>query len=269
MRYRRNADSRLREMEREWSATGNHDLLIPINLERRRSGLPPHPDARVILANNALMEWAPDFANQLDTVLQVYDNIDIPVHIGELPEDGLREQIIALTGEMQRLERERRLFNRANVDLRMGDDLDEDYLSLLEQRNASLPALGEVPDVPDEALPGSAFFHSKATRQQMRRSGFDLRVEQWAWMLQIICRRALRIFRKLLLYGAIPIGDIIQEDYEDGTVAEDWFMTEWHDLDEKADNIETALGEVVDVTQGFGPSPEAIELFSPSWYKGA
>lgn len=267
MRYRRNADIRLREMEREWSSTGNRDLLIPINLERRRAGLPPHPDARIIIANNALFEWTHRCASQLTTILQVYDNIDIPVYIDELPQDGIREEIVSLTNELQLLEQERRLLDRANIDIRLGDELDEEYISLLKQRNISLPTLGEAQEVEDEASTGSMFFHSKQMREQMTRSGFDARVEQWGWTLQLVCRRSLKIFRKLLLYGVIPMREILQEDYEDGTLAEDWFISDWHDLDELVDNIEIALNEIVDVTQGFGPSPEAVELFGSSWYR--
>ena len=49
-------------------------------------------------------------------------------------------------------------------------------------------------------------------------------------------------------------------------IIDDWYDYELHALDKDVDAIETAMNEIVDVTQGFGPSPEAIELFSASWY---
>lgn len=269
MRYRRNADSRLREMEREWIASGNLDLLIPINRERRRAGLSPHPDARVILANNALFEWVPRFAGQLESALQVFDEIDIPMYIGGLPEEGLREQVIALVNEIQQLETERRICSRAVTDINFGEDLDSEYSELLSRHGVSLIPLGGIQEIKEDEEEGEMSFHffSLAQRQQQARSGHQENLELWGRIYQLVSRRALRIYRKLLAYGALPMNQVIDAVFDGVTLAESWFDSELNDLDELADKIEIATNEILDVTQGFSPSPEAIELFSNSWYK--
>ena len=46
-----------------------------------------------------------------------------------------------------------------------------------------------------------------------------------------------------------------------------WFDYQLSDMDDMADTIEIAINEIIDVSQGFGPSQEAIERFSKSWYR--
>ena len=62
----------------------------------------------------------------------------------------------------------------------------------------------------------------------------------------------------------MPINQILEQT---PAIVEEWHEYEISELDDLADKIEIAINEIVDTTQGFGPSPEAIERFSESWYK--
>jgi hypothetical protein len=268
--YRRNADTKLRTTEREYAATGNRELLIPINRLRRQAGLPPHPDARIILANNLLLEEVPSFAQSLLTFLDVYDEIDIPMYMADMPEAGLREALMALTDEIQQLEWDRSACNRAVMDIQFGNELGEEYLNILSRYGVSPVRLGEAPELKEREIleeedgARKIPLFSPEVIQQWSRVGFQDLLEQRAWILQIISRRALRIYRKLLTYGALPITEVVENTPE---IVEGWYEHEIADLDESADKIEIAINEILDTTQGFGPSPEAIELFTPSWYR--
>lgn len=289
MRYRRNADTKLRIMEREWASTGNVDLLIPINRERRRVGLPPHPDARVILANNALFEWVPRFAEQLLTAFDVYDEIDLAMHIHGLRElrdgddfddnaefDAEEEQgtliglVRELSDEIVQLEQEQSTVRRAGIDLAMSGDFSQEYENLRRRYGVDEISLGAIPELPsdeEEETEEGTFrvsFFSPEHLAIRSRSGFNETREQIGWLQQVISRRALRIYRKALTYGVIPIIQILQQT---PAMVEEWYGYELRELDDLADKIEIATNEILNVTQGFGPSPEAIELFTHSWYK--
>ena len=282
MRYRRNADAELRDLEREYMTSGDPQLLLPINRKRRLMGMPPHPEARLRIANNALFEWVPSFAQNLMSVLDMYDEIDIPMHIhylrearanidgdydieaplGEQDENTLVQAVRDLTDDIQELEQQYRTASTAGMDFTMSGEFSEAYEELRSQHGVSTIALGDVPDLPEDEE-GVVYFMSRGVREQLARPGSDAAREQIGWVLQLVSRRALRIYRKLLVYGALPMNQVVENDPE---IVPEWPNYELATLDELADKIHIAMGEILDVTQGFGPSPEAIEIFSSSWY---
>jgi hypothetical protein len=270
-------------MEREWASTGNLDLLLPINRVRRQAGLPPHPDARIILANNALFKLVPRFAQQLLTALEVYDEIDIPMYIFHLRElrggddfdeneeidiEGeagtLIELVKSLTDEIRQLESERRDVSLAGIDLSNNEDFSPEYENLRRRHGIDEISLGEIPEIPSEDEDSSSIsFFSPQHLAIRARSGFEEAGEQIGWLDQVISRRALRIYRKALAYGALPTIQIIEQT---PAIIEEWYDYELAELDDLADKIEMLTNEIVDVAQGFGPSPEIIRLLSNSWY---
>jgi len=266
MWYRRNADTHLRKLEREYQSTGNRDLLLPINRERRRAGLAPHPEARIVIANSALFKLVPKFAQQLLTALEVYDEVDIPMYLAELPagEGSLQSQLLELTEEIEHLEEERRTVSRAIVDFNVGEDFSPDYIEILNRHDVRQINLGEIPKIEEEPEePGNIPYFSSQQRQQMARGGYEETLEQLGRVMQLVSRRALKVYRKLLAYGALPMREIIENDPE---IATNWPDYELAALDEQADNIEIVINEIIDTTQDFGPSPDATQLLAPSWY---
>jgi hypothetical protein len=284
MRYRRNSDTDLRSMEREYASTGNLQLLVPINRKRRQAGMPPHPEARIRIANNALFEWTPSFAQNLMSILSMYDEIDISMYIYGLREaraaiDGdydieaplgnaqdagtLVQAVMDLTDDIQELEQQYRVASTAGIDFTMSGEFSDEYEELRSQHGVSPIALGDVPDLPEDEE-GVVYFMARGVREQLARPGADATREQIGWLLQLVSRRALRIYRKLLAYGALPINEVIENDPE---IIPEWYNYELATLDELADKMHIAIGEILDVTQGFGPSPEAVTLFTKSWYK--
>jgi hypothetical protein len=271
MKYRRNSDSKLRDLEREYFQSNDVDLIVPLNRARRQSGLPPLPQGRAILANNYLFEALPKFASALLTLMEVYDEIDIPMYLHELGDapieeaGGLRAEVVSLVDEIARLTEESRACSRASTDFMLTGDYPDDYLELLRQGGMGRIPLG-MADEEDEEEQNEERFHffSAQSRKQMSRDGHEANLEQLGWMHQLVCRRALRIFRKLLLYGAIPINQILENEPGMGNA---WFDYQLSDMDDMADTIEIAINEIIDVSQGFGPSQEAIERFSKSWYR--
>lgn len=282
MRYRRNADSQLSLLEREWRSTGNRNLLKRINSVRQRAGLSPHPDARIIFANNALFELAPRFLEQLQTMLDVYDEIDIPMHIYALrelysgvadydinlpagapqDENTLIALLIQTNDEIRDLEQEYRTVVRASTDFNLGSDFSEEFEELRQRRGVSPITIGELAEMPEQDPEGIYMFRPEQL-QRMASPGHNAGLEKIGWLGQLVARKALHLYRKLLTYGMIPVNQIYTADPE---MIGAWYDYEISELDTMADQIEIAMNEIIDVTQGFDPSPEAVEMFSSSWY---
>lgn len=285
MRYRRNTDDRLRSMEREFASTGDLQLLVPINRLRRQAGLPPHPEAIIRIANNALFEWLPNFAQSLMSAISVYDEIDIGMHIHRLrdtmeefvggeynveapygdPQDegSLVEAVVQLAEDIEQLKQEYSIVSRAGVDFNISGDFSGAYENLRARHGIDPVVLGGTPELPEDQA-GTVYFFSRSAREQQARPGSNAAREQIGWMLQLVSRRALRIYRKLLAYGVFSMPQVLENDPE---VISEWEDSELQQLDQLADKIHLAIGAILDVTQGFGPSPETIEIFSQSWYQ--
>jgi len=260
MIYRRNADIRLREMEREYSATGDKSLLHPINIVRRRAGLPPHDDARIIVANDFLFDAFPRLANVITTFIETDTDIAEMLYLDEDMEEPhpLHDHLIALTNEIQRLETEWRIVSREVGSAAMGQDSDPEYVTLLARHGLSPTQLGPEIDVEDEGE-----FAIRMVSRHSYREGYRDRANALGFMFRVVCERASRIFRKLMVLGVVDVAQMLAEDPEMADEWEDWPLG---NMDSIMDNIEIAYQEIGDVSLGLHPRPDAIEMFSGDWY---
>jgi len=265
MRYRRNSDKSLRELEREYYETGDRQLLMGINRVRRRAGLPPHDDARFIAANNALGDLLPSFANILTTFIEVY--LDLPMYLWGLNEDAdndevegnlLQQRVMGVIDEIGLLEREWREVSNETAGMSMGVPSDPEYTRLLGRYGLRTVELGPEVDVP-EPPPGYLSIMSKHSY----RKGFGDRALQAGIMFRAVCERAVRIFRKLLIYGAVNFQQILLEEPE---TRDEWDDSQLGHMDDKLDEIDVAYHELGDTTLGLYPSAAAQEMFSDAWY---
>jgi hypothetical protein len=263
MRYRRNADNQLRKIERDYSSTGDRSLLIHINQIRRRLGMPPHDDARIIAANTFLLDAFPRLASRVTEFIDVYTDIPMILYQDEDMEEQhpLYDRLIGLTEEIEQLRDEWRVVSNEVSRTESGMESDSDYAALLTRHGLSPTQLGPEVELPEKE---GDDFEIRAVSKHAYRKGYSDRVYALDFMFRVVCERASRIFRKLMAYGVVNADQMLEEEPE---FAEDWWDSPIGSIDELMDKIEISYQEIGDVTLGLHPRPEAIEMFNDDWYQ--
>lgn len=229
MYYRRNADTALRNLEKEFNTTGNEDLLIEINLLRQRHGLPPHPSSRITVAREYLTDHG---CQLLGLVREFYNELDAPMYIETLPEDSeLRDLCINLVNEFQEILDDWRI--TSHEVLGSQTEVSKRGIKLLEKYNLRLD-------------------YSRCTSSA------------WAFNLlfRYICGKSVKIFRKLFFYGIANEVAMQQLAMEDG-----WLDSPIGEIDLRIDNIEIAQEEIDRALLDIPPTKEAVDLLSKFWYR--
>ena len=143
MLYRRNTDSKLRDLERQYATTQDKVLLKQIDNERRRSGMPPHPATRIAVAEDRLAE------NNYNCFMLIRDLRPNLAHLFQISEavrlmpDIFNER--QFIPEIQRILRIRSLAETDGMATLSGSSPSRDWIVYLSERGITLPAQGDLP----------------------------------------------------------------------------------------------------------------------------
>jgi len=143
MLYRRNTDSKLRDLERQYATTQDKVLLKQIDNERRRSGMPPHPATRIAVAEDRLAEnnyncfmLIRDLQPNLDQLFQISEAVRL------MPDIFNERQFIP---EIQGILRIRNLAETDGMATLSGRPPSKNWITYLSERGITLPVQGDLP----------------------------------------------------------------------------------------------------------------------------
>ena len=257
--YRRNSDSELRELERQFAQSGDPALMIQINHMRSRAGLPPNPVSRIKAAQELLSEiMCRGVASQIREFVDTY--LDPAMHLAEIPEDTeMRDRALQTLEDYERFTSEWRIISNEAIGAQMGQQEEPEYVQLLNRYGLNASPLGPEEEIPETPEGYVAFLPAAAYRTGMRG-----RLDNFYVVSRFVCQQSIRAFRNLQLLGFVNFQEIIAEEGEE--MAEAWSDYPLGVIENYLNQVETALDEIDRASMGVNPSQEAVELFSAQWY---
>ena len=257
--YRRNSDSELRELERQFAQSSDPALMIQINRVRARSGMPPHPVSRINAAHQLLSDiMCRGVASQIREFVDTY--LDPAMHISTIPAaTEMREAAIQTLEEFDRFITEWRTVSNEAIGAQVGQPEEPEYVELLARYGLKVSPLGPEVDIPEAPEGYVSFLPASAYR-----SGIRGRLDNFYIVSRFVCQQSIRAFRNMQLLGFVNFQDIFEEEGEE--MAQAWSDYPLGIIANYLNQVEMALDEIDRASMGINPSQEAIELFSQQWY---
>lgn len=205
--YRRNSDSKLRDLEHKYATTRDQVLLKQIDKARHRGGLLPHPDTRAKVAlehiktlNFHCFEMVRDLRVYLDQIFEVSQGLRL------LTQEFNERQYIPYIDRILSI---RRLTEMEIRDASIGKAPSERWLQLLAERGITMPTQGPL-------LPG----HESSFTPHLHREGAQERMEIASNIISQVDNDCYDWLKELVRLGIFNAGDLLIAVEDDEAVAE-------------------------------------------------
>ena len=252
MLYRRNADSKLRDLERQYAATQDKILLKQIDSERRRSGMPPHLATRIAIAEDRLAEvnyncfqLMRDLQPNLNQLFQISEAVRL---LSDLFNDRQYIPEIRLTLET------RRLAETDGMATLGGRPPAREWITYLAGREITLPTQGAAPTKAIKGYSIAPHLESEGAMDRLNIANAirDEMDESCCTFLSDLARLGLLNARDLL------------EVYEDEEETSDLLLR----IDDILSNRELVIAELLQARIGRDPPPSyQEEIGEHYWWK--
>lgn len=246
--YRRNIDENLTQLEQQYQIDEDPQVLRRIDNLRKQSGLPPHPDSRLRMADEILgfarMQCLQ--ALNLDYLGWLMTHDEVPV--------AYQEQFIPLVTQARSLVDARRWIDMEMRDIMSGLPQGKPYLRLLEQRHLAPIEMGPLPKKA-----------KKSMTPHLARSGATQRFNLAEKLRNETDENAYVILRQLVQLGVFCYPYLLM--FYDGT-DEETSLGQLQEINESLTTATLAREEIWRAQLDETPDPQWVEYVKDrnDWY---